>query len=697
MLHLMNFSLVLAVLINLAALTAVSGRWFNDWAMARAAGVIALTMALFFIEHFVGLGNLSWLWPLSTGLSLYILWRYRQSLFNRGLHWAELVFILAFAYGMLWRYAFPSIWPSSERVTNLYWVNNYMAGGQLPPLDLWHPPYQFDFYYAYMHYAAALLGRWFGVNGAVAYNVGFCVLQAMTIALGWSFVGLMTRNKRWVQVVMTLTLTFGGTGLSPLAPFLYEKVENESAQSAAYRRIAVSTRFMGNFEHRINTDFGRYLFPDLPEGQRQPAFWMAMGNLGHQILPDHIPKPVVKEHFEVRELPLEHFSYQFFIGDFHPPKAGFFLLLLLLACIAWQERYPQRNRDVWVTGLMAFTVPLILLSNTWVMPLHVFLGLAWVIYRFMRRQPPNMWALILGGMLGFALVQPFMADFSAKSLSTPFRFVRLDDHTPLGHFLWMFWPLLLLSAIGIWRGFSRPLWWLFAIYFLLMLGLTEFVYVDDPTGGKFERTNTVMKLWGWLWVAGIMSLGTLGLTDRLRSVRLTTLAVLVVTGTFVIQLAETWITSPKTDLGKLHGYNIYSRDGSRGAMLAYLQAQPPGIVMERSPANSNTDATLFAMFSDNPASFGWFNHLITWHSARSHILINNDKIKALYQGELEDAGLWLQHRQVRYVVWNIGDSNDTSLDWQAMYDSISDQYVWLPFFERGNARQGFFVYRGEPW
>ncbi len=673
MMHLMNFALVLAVLINLAALTAVSGRFFNDWGIARAAGVIAITLGLFFIEHFVGLGQFSWLWPITTALSLYILWRYRQSLLNRGFHWAELVFVLAFAYGMLWRYAFPSIWPSSERVTNLYWINNYMSGSQLPPLDLWHPPYQFDFYYAYMHYAAALLGRLFGVNGGVAYNLSFCILQGMTIALGWSFVSLLINKALWVRIFMVVILTFGGTGLSPLSTLLYEPFANESPQSVAYKEMTVTTRFMGNFEHHINTDLGLRLFPRLTEEQKPFAG------------------------FEPRELPLEHFSYQFFVGDYHPPKAGFFLLLLLLACIAWLERYPDRNRDPWVHGLMAMTVPLIFISNTWVMPLHVMLGFFWFVYRFVIKQPPNTWALILVGLFGFALLQPFMVDFSAKSLSTPFALTKSFDHTPIRGFIWLFWPLLLLAAVGLSRWRQQPLLAMFTLYFVFALAFTEFIYVNDPTGGKFERTNWVMKSWGWLWVAAIMSMGTLLLNDKEKWVKALALVAMVPTLAFAPILAKAWYTSPKTDLGHLQGYNIFSRDQGRSAMLSYLQSQPPGIVLERSPRNNNTDATLYALFSDNPASYGWFNHLITWHSTRSHIMINNDKIQNLYRGKLEHAGYWLQQRRVRYVVWTIDDSLNSEMNWQAMYDSIADQYVWLPFVEQGDRRLGLFVFRGEPW
>ena len=50
-------------------------------------------------------------------------------------------------------------YPSSEMVTDLYFIANYLDGSTLPPLDHWYPPHVFNIYYAFQHYGAALLGR----------------------------------------------------------------------------------------------------------------------------------------------------------------------------------------------------------------------------------------------------------------------------------------------------------------------------------------------------------------------------------------------------------------------------------------------------------------------------------------------------------------------------------------------------------
>ena len=84
----------------------------------------------------------------------------------------ELIFHAAFLYALAWRYVFPDIDASSEKITDLTFIANYLGGDTLPPVDRWLPPFRFEMYYALQHYAAALLGRIFGTTPGMAYNLG---------------------------------------------------------------------------------------------------------------------------------------------------------------------------------------------------------------------------------------------------------------------------------------------------------------------------------------------------------------------------------------------------------------------------------------------------------------------------------------------------------------------------------------------
>ena len=168
------------------------------------------------------------------------------------------------------------------------------------------PPYAFDFYYAWQHYGAALMARLFGLSPGGAYNVAFVLLMALTPVLTWE----LARRQglaRGYAVLLLAVLMVGGTGASVWTRLVATNTEAKADNVNVYDRMAGSARFIGNYDQRINTPLGLRLF-------------------GHTIT----------EGREWQELPLETFGYQFYIGDYHPPISGYFLLALALS-LMWAE------------------------------------------------------------------------------------------------------------------------------------------------------------------------------------------------------------------------------------------------------------------------------------------------------------------------------------------------------------------------
>ena len=156
MLHLANLLLICLLLVNLAGLSLVAYGFSRSWLLARAASPLLVAIP-FFLEHFFGFGALSRVWPLTTIVSIALIAGHWQLLRT---HWRiEAVFHAAFAYALAWRYSFPDIYASSEKICDVTFVANYIHGERLPPVDRWLPPFPFDMYYSMQHYAAALLGR----------------------------------------------------------------------------------------------------------------------------------------------------------------------------------------------------------------------------------------------------------------------------------------------------------------------------------------------------------------------------------------------------------------------------------------------------------------------------------------------------------------------------------------------------------
>lgn len=674
---------VLLLLINLSGLTALAMRLLPSVALGRAAAVLLVSALMFFLEHFVGLGQLSWLWPISTGLAVLAIFDAQRRQLLQPLLSGEAVFVAAFFYGFTWKWFFPDIYPSSERITDLYFIGNYLPGQTLPPLDHWFPPLRFDFYYAFQHYAAALMGRILGMGPGLSYNLAFATLMAMTIALAWDF-SERWLDSRWKRLLVVMSFVIGGTGATPFVHLAYQPKPNEDIITAVNNRMWASQRFVGSIEQLQNTAIGRQLF----------AADKAFGK-------------------ESLELPLEDFGYHFYVGDYHPPLGGFFLLLLALACIGalevrrelfdGQSRLMQKaanvlgpNPEQWLLqALLVLTVPMTIATNTWVFPLQAILVLSWLGWRQLTGNPPSWPAVIVGGGLGFLLIYPFLQGFTAHAAPTPIKLVPAGNHSPLLPFMAQHWPLLGLGIIGLILPEKRRIAAMFAAVFLGLLLVSECIYIDDPTGGRYERTNTVMKWWGWLWSGAQVSLATVLLANRRLWVRGSVLAVLLAINLYAVDVVRYWRYSEIAGDGYLQGDNVYTREPGVYDIFDYLKHAPDGIVLENNYGGSFTDSTVYAGFAVKPSLQGWTMHLETWHQTIPRVWIMDGQIIEFYKGKLANPETWLLANHVRYIVWNTKDNAQQPAAWNIINAAIRQRYAWLEFQADAGQHLGLWVLRDE--
>lgn len=152
------------------------------------------------------------------------------------------------------------------------------------------------------------------------------------------------------------------------------------------------------------------------------------------------------------------------------------------------------------------------------------------------------------------LIYPFFTDFANGSLSTPVKLVTGLDHTPISRFLVLLWPLLLLIVMGLFEPKYRKWSITIALTFAFMLLVSEMIYIDDPTEGKYLRTNTVMKWWGWIYVGGIVSLGAVCLGSSKMWIRWSTVVILLLVNAYAYDVARHWVYSTKSAMGQLEGH-----------------------------------------------------------------------------------------------------------------------------------------------
>lgn len=664
------------ILVNLTGVTACAVRYLPSVASARILSVIGLVLPAFAIEHFVGLGQLAWLWPIATGIAAWTIYQKRDWKIHADFWSAELVFLSGFAYGFIWRFAFPNIDANSEHLTDLYFVANYMSGTTLPPPDRWLAGSEFDFYYAFQHYAAALLGRLFGLEAGLAMNLSWALLIGFLVSLAWEISSRFIRRP-WLRAALVGTVLLGGNGLSPLMPLMIGEAADVDANTAAVDRIWESTRFSGMFDDRVNTELGRAV---------------AGGD------------PAAPDFSEHRELPLETIAYLSYLGDYHPPLGSFVLLLWTLALTLSIARKTEARslpeetcakpiRSDVISGVaLGLTPALVLITNSWIFPLQCFLLVSW--FAFRRKELRHEWRPLLAGiLLGFFLIYPFLSHFAPASLSTPIAWVKAGDHSPPLYFLALHWPSLFLIGSGLWLS-RRVAWagWL-ALTLASLLLISELIYVDDPIGGKYERFNTTLKWWSWLWPAALVGLGSvlLGQAGRIgKSFGVMMLAALLV---YALPIASYWRTSDKPNFGKMSGNGWLTQDDTQRNMLAYLKRAPDGVVLEAVEQGAYSSSSALALNAGKGVLLGWSDHVAQWRGSPGFVAQRSSDIRAFYRAQLPTPLDWLRRCRVRYIIWSPADEQRSPGVRQQIHTLIEREFHWRPFDRNGDIEVGIWELR----
>jgi uncharacterized membrane protein len=647
MLHLANLLLIGLLLVNLAGLSVVAYTFSRSWLLARAASPLLVAVP-FFIEHFFGSGSLRWLWPVTTAISLALIVSHWQLL---KFQWRiEAVFHGAFFYALAWRYSFPDLYASSEKICDLTFVANYMHGDRLPPVDRWLPPFPFDMYYSLQHYAAALLGRILEAPAGTAYNLAICVIAAAVATAGAGTAWLLVR-RRGPALLLAIALVFGGTGASPFIRLV-----------TPHPQLHSSIRFMGSSLSKNN----------------------ATGPLGTWLL----NADKVSDQSSL-DLPVELFSYLIGLGDYHPPLSGYLLLMTALLSIAMIEAWETPRAAYAVLGA---TVPLTIAANAWDFPMQAFLVGAYLLYRVWARKMIDWKPLLGGGVFACVLIYPFLVRFAphAETLHNALRLVPRGLHTPTFAGLLVFFPLLAILALNALFGERSKESSAFSMIWLVLMAASELVFVDDLYGGKFERFNTALKWWAWIYSGAILTVGAINLRSASRICRWGTAAVLALISAYGLELCANLVNLPKAHWGQLDGAAWIRDDPTQRAILDFLKAQPPSIVLQRMADRAYVAAPALVIFSGQTALLGWVNHEDTWRGYRVDIDQRWNEINRFYSGDLPDAERWLEQNRVKYILWLSDENDGPAGTFEKIDRQIHDRYLWTEYTAQSGQRVGLW-------
>lgn len=682
--------------------TLVVARLGAHYAIARSLAIVGFVTLFFFVEHFIGLGRLHWLLPVLLAASGYVYWKNKETVRSQAFVNSELIFAAAFLYAFMWRFSFPSITPSSERLTDLFFISNYLQGVTLPPLDNWNPPHRFDYYYAFQHYGAALMGRVFNFGPGTSYNIAFGLLGALPLTLGVYIAGRVIAlvpggdlKRNSLIVLFIATIAFGGTGLSPLLKLAFNGPDKSEyvkpGMNVGVKKQAIDRYRSAQANHSRDHIIGAVRFI----GSDRDVSFASKSTNTTSLAPLLFPETSGGVKGKKMVLPAENLGYQYFLGDYHPTVGGFFLLMLALALIFSVVNFDKASPAIslrWqrlVQAGLTFTVPLMLITNTWTLPLLVILILGWMIFSWFAKYPIHWVWLLGGGVAGTFLIYPFLVDFLSGSLPTPVKFVQSYAHTPASRFLAMHWPILCLLAMGFWEGRTRRVAWYFSALWLFLLILSEVIYIDDPTGDHFARTNTVMKWWGWIHVGVFATLGALLLSSVTKWLRWVCVAVMIsVSGAAGYDLFTYYAYSGKYYAGQLHGHGWYTNNATNRQMFEYLEDAPQGVVLESILDNAYSNTSLYGIFNGKPVLLGWPSHLRTWHGDVPRVWIMKEEIDKFYKGELPSPLAWLRGNQVRYIVFGPKDNDKL---FEAIHEKIKGEFAWYEFEHSRRRHTGIWV------
>jgi len=304
-------------------------------------------------------------------------------------------------------------------------------------------------------------------------------------------------------------------------------------------------------------------------------------------------------------------------------------------------------------AVLAATVPLTIPSNAWDFPLQVLLIGAYLLYRIWTQQRIEWKSFLTGGAFPAVLIYPFVIRFAphADALHNSLKLVPRGLHTPPAAGLLVFYPLLAVLALNLFFGERTKQRWAFCITWLVLLTISELVFVDDLYAGKFERFNTALKWWAWIYSGALLMVGAINLRSPSRVCRWGTGAVLVLISAYGLELFGNLVNVPKTHPGQLDGAAWIRDDPAQRAILEFLKTQPQSIVLERLADRAYIPAPALIMFAGQTALLGWANHEDTWRGYRADIDQRLDAINRFYSGSMPDAARWLEQNQVRYVLW----------------------------------------------
>jgi len=542
----------------------------SPW-LALFVPTLLVMMVCNFIEHVIPLTHLSLLLPFTVA---GILWATLRPGYSwKGLQLPVTLFLLLFTWAFFLKCLNPEITNNTEGVADMARVLDFCLGGTLPPIDSWCPPYDHSGYYTFQHYGASLLKRYFILDIGTGYNMGYTLLNTLTLLAGTGAAYLISGRRLWVGlfIMIVLLANFSGSYLFIYLDFLRQYLFHGNHNAVLDSRLAID----------IGDAWG-------DPGRNNIFAWIFQPI--HKAHPEYVNPPVLR---------LFTPAFNTYFPEFHANLGGHFMTLLTLLA-ANEANRSERSNWPWICLL---AIPcLTIITAVWFFIVVTVLAAGGLVALLIAGRRPENWRIVIaGGILANILIWPSIDALIGGSYPVIFQCNPWLNYTPFWEFIIQWWPavipwFLLLFLI---RRQSWLVCWIMLALPLLLIFVEVFSFSD--------RGLTVEKMWGAVYGAALVTFLPLVFIERHLLYRFATVAFIFLSLVFFGSWARISIAdySPG-DLLHLRGDTVLQNDPQKKRILQVLNRLHATTVLSGRSQWSYNQGPSLVDFSENRCFIAWF-------------------------------------------------------------------------------------------
>jgi hypothetical protein len=614
---------------------------------------LVLVVLLNFIEHLVALPVLLFLLPLLLGATV---WMFVSKFFKEPLILPSSIFLGTFAFTFAVRCLQPNIAFTSDGISDLNMVNNFSQGQTVPPPDCWMPPFRFEWYYDLQHYAASVVERLMGIKLGVAYNISHALLSSLICETGAASAFSISGGKWWITIA---------------TPFL---IESAATGSSAYLFLTSRTNDLwlpvdlssGMVNPPDSNPIWKWLFNDLPVGvgQMKPD-----AILDHQTLRLQVP------------------GFWTWRDEYHANASGHLLTLLSIFIIA---ELVDARKTMWPWVMAAITPLLATMASAWALPITTLL--CWIVVPvalLVGRRPASTRATLVTLFIMLTLLWPGFYNASSSPEVPSIHWIDPQDRTPMVEMLIQWWPImaLWLCSLVCLRDVS------FGLRLVMVVVPVMLIAIDTIT--IQSRYNTIEKMWGYTWGAGLIGLFPFVASRRGVVFRIVTI-LLLFSAMISLSAFVRAVCGGTNDTAPFHleGNYYLVTDPQKKRMLQVVGQTKSTIYLSGKCLWCYNEAPTLAVFTGNKSyiAWSWFETLTSGPNEPDYRQkLDND----FYSGAMTNRLQFLQDNKIAGVlIWPDDELSDDFL--ATLRKELDPAYDYIDCKGDGDKNAGVFLQRPLP-